>query len=103
MNGPNGRAMPGWVRSVAYLVGMLGFPVVVAGYLLAQSGGLIASPITETRDATAEVRSLLVTHLEHEQQRTRLLRAICRHTAKTATDLEDCDPREPWRTRRDTP
>ena len=89
---PPKAAMPAWVRTVAYLVGVLGFPIIVALFLLAQTGGLIASPLTETRAAVADVRAGLAAHLIQEEHRTRLLRAICRHTARTELERRECDP-----------
>lgn len=88
----NNRNLPGWVRSAAYLIGMLGFPILVAGYFLARDAGLLSSPLSETRAAMADMRTAVVTLVAHEEQRDRLLRAICRHTAKTEAEKWDCDP-----------
>ncbi len=81
----NGRSLPSWVRGIAFLIGTVGFPAVVAGYLLLQTGGIIASPLTE-------MRASLAAHVSHDDQVLRLLRAICRNTARTTREADTCDP-----------
>ncbi len=57
----------------------------LAGYLLLQTGGIIASPLTE-------MRASLAAHVSHDDQVLRLLRAICRNTARTTREADTCDP-----------
>ena len=68
--------VPTWVKVIA----QVGFPIVVAVWLL-----------IVTNDRLARTSEAMQTHLEQTQVQTALLRAICRHGAKTDAQADLCD------------
>ena len=77
------NGLPGW----AQVVSVLGFPIVVALFLLGMFSGYIRSPITETH-------GLVVGHVKGEDQRLHILRVMCRQSAKRlGADPDECDVR----------
>jgi hypothetical protein len=87
----NGSRLPAWVKITVYLVGAIGSPLVFAGYFMAQNAGWIRSPVTEARDAAVATREAVAAHTVQEERRNRLLRLICRNTARTAYQADACD------------
>jgi hypothetical protein len=72
---------PAWVR----VVQSLGFPVVIALIFLGMLTGKIASPITRTE-------AMIEQHMRGEDERTRILRVMCRNTAVlNGLSPTDCD------------
>jgi hypothetical protein len=72
---------PVWARVVA----TLGFPIVMALLLFAVVTGFIGSPITRTE-------AMLNQHMRGEDERTRILRVMCRNTAVlNGLSPTDCD------------
>jgi hypothetical protein len=52
-------AVPAWAKTLVFLVGGLGFPIVTAGYFMARDVGYFASPATRNEAALARVESAL--------------------------------------------
>ena len=84
-NGLNG--LPAWAR----IIGVLGFPIAIALFLLLMFSGTIGSPITDTQATTKENNILLKDVEMIQDEQTKLLRAICRNTAATELSMLECD------------
>lgn len=76
--------LPWWARLFIFLAFNFLFPVALVAILFAMGTGWIASPVTETH---AMVKTM---HASSAVQ-VRLLREICRHTAKTEIEHRSCE------------
>lgn len=95
---PNSNGAPWYVRPLLYFLTYVGLPGVMALFLLLMFSGWIPSPILSTAAGVAELKTLLDTHAVATKEinealkiDTKLLRAICRNTAKTDYDRVACD------------
>ncbi len=73
----NGSMIPTWVRGMTWIISMVGFPVVVAGFLMAKDVGWIHS---------ANHAELMRVH--HEL--LRLTKVICVESARKNKDIAAC-------------
>jgi hypothetical protein len=87
-SGWNGlMGLPQWARVML----LLGIPTAFSLILLAAFLGIVPSPLS----ALPEIRFMLTNHerfsLESDRAQARLLRQICRNTAKSEIGVEACN------------
>ena len=98
--------LPAWAKALIVVVGMLGFPIVVAGFLLMRDAGMVGSPLLDQSRMNAVA---LAAHVEKSAEREAALRGeiailrerldrsirlqaqICRNTAKNDYAASLCD------------
>lgn len=86
---------PWWFRAIIFVLFTFLGPSVLAAFLLLAAFGIVESPITTTHEAVQRLRS-------GEMRQTRVLRLLCRRTAKTEANMTECEeamrtPQEPPR------
>jgi len=75
---------PWWFRALIFVLFTFLGPSILATFLLLAAFGMIDSPVTQTHD--------LVERLQRSQSRhSRMLRLLCRRTAKTEAHLTECE------------
>jgi hypothetical protein len=100
----NGPLAPGsWVRSVAWLIKDVGFPITVAVLAGTLTAGLLSGLVPWP--LLAEIRAVRLALELHDQgiktfqgqqqldrvRTLRQLRLICRHTARSPSEADQCD------------
>lgn len=75
---------PWWVRVLIFILFMFLGPSILAAFLLLAAFGIIDSPILETNMAVQRLRA-------SEGRQTRILRVLCRRTAKTEAHVTECE------------
>ena len=86
---------PWWFRALIFVLFTFLGPSILATFLLLAAFGMIDSPVTQTHD--------LVERLQRGQSRhSRMLRLLCRRTAKTEAHTTECEeamrmPQDPSR------
>ena len=76
--------VPWWFRALIFVLFTFLGPSILAAFLLLAAFGIVDSPITTTYEAVQRLRS-------GEMRQTRILRLLCRRTAKTETHLTECE------------
>ena len=77
------NGLPGW----AQVISVLGFPIVVAMFLLGVFTGYVKSPLTN-------IETMVQQHVKTDDQRVNILRVMCRHQARSLKfNPDDCDTR----------
>ena len=75
---------PWWFRALIFVLFTFLGPSILATFLLLAAFGMINSPVTQTH--------ALVERLQRSKSRhSRMLRLLCRRTAKTEAHLTECD------------
>lgn len=77
----NVNGMPPWVKAIGYLAGTIGLPGVIALYLLGAMPGL-PNPI-------AKLSTDLSSHIHQDEERTRLLRLLCRGVWRGQPEVQE--------------
>ena len=85
------NSLPLWARMIA----IIGFPVVVASVLLGMVIGVVPSTLGELKTIEIHHAKAVEVHIEttntYLKTQTRLLRILCRNTAKTEVQANRCD------------
>lgn len=86
---------PWWFRAIIFILFTFLGPSVLAAFLLLAAFGIVDSPITTTYETVQRLRA-------GEVRQTRVLRLLCRRTAKTEAHITECEetmriPQEPSR------
>ncbi len=76
--------LPDWLQAVS----IVGFPIVVACFVLLQDAGYFRSLNSENAKVLAEVVAQHDALLIQQAEQVRLAREVCKNTAKTMTDID---------------
>jgi len=76
---------PIWVKTFAYLMGTVGFPIVVASFLLAKDAGYIGQDLRHS-----ELAKILSQNQILSLQNQKILELICTNDAESTAELHAC-------------
>jgi hypothetical protein len=111
-NGENGNAwhrdVPSWVKTFAFLVGTVGFPIFVASYFMAMNAGLINSPMVRNEQgivelqrgltaAITEMKGVVAVRNKNDEKQLQIAGEMCRAISKLAKDQEQERMCDYWR------
>lgn len=80
--------LPMWLQAVS----IVGFPILVASFVLLQDAGYFRSVNADNARVLAEVVIQHEVLLTQQAEQVRLAREVCKNTAKTMDDIQRCFP-----------